>query len=130
MTKREVKDLENRVSKLNDKSDCCFSGELYVADGTLLKIFPADIGNRLTEFVKRQRRQFGKVHSWMELLDGMSDEEQMTLAKAITQLASPLRRSIPFTFQIETKFNKTPRGCAVGAGGGTRTHEGLRHRIS
>jgi hypothetical protein len=36
--------------------------------------------------MKQQRRQFGNVRSWMEFLRGLSDEEQITLAKAITRL--------------------------------------------
>jgi len=47
---------------------------------------PVDLGNRLVEFMKQQRRQFGNVRSWMEFLRGLSDEEQTILAKAITRL--------------------------------------------
>ena len=86
MTKSEVKNLENRVAELDGKVECSHSGENYIEDGTLLKLLPADLGNQVLQFVKQQRRQFGNVRSWMELLHGLSDEEQMILAKAITQL--------------------------------------------
>lgn len=86
MTKSEIKNLENRVADLDGKSDRSHTGETYIDNGSLLKLLPVDLGNRLVEFMKQQRRQFGNVRSWMEFLRGLSDEEQTILAKAITRL--------------------------------------------
>jgi len=86
LTKSEVKILEKRVADLDGKSKHSHLGEVYVEDGTLLQMLPVDLGNRLVEFMKQQRRQFGNVRSWMEFLRGLSDEEQTILAKAITRL--------------------------------------------
>ena len=95
MTKSEVKNLEKRVADLDGKSKRSHLGEVYVEDGTLLQMLPVDLGNRLVQFMKRQRRQFGKVRSWMEFLRGLSDEEQIILAKAITQLESHIDPTAP-----------------------------------
>ena len=53
-----------------------------------MQMLPADLGNRLVEYVKRQRHQFGNVCSWTELLRGLSDGELSNLAKAISQIES------------------------------------------
>ena len=95
LTKSEIKNLQERVTKL----DASPVGD-FVSD--VVKLLPKELGDRLTKFGQHER------YHWHRLLDEFTDEELEVLLKAIKQVApnfpptckSPTFEGIPITHAL------------------------------